>query len=69
VLPGCEVKLAEDGEILVRGGGVASGYWDARGAQGASDRSIPNEEGGMGPATSARSMKPAIFISKDARKM
>jgi len=27
VLPGCEVKLAEDGEILVRGGGVASGYW------------------------------------------
>ena len=28
VLPGREVKLAEDGEILVRGGGVASGYWD-----------------------------------------
>ena len=33
VLPGREVKLAEDGEILVRGGGVASGYWDGRGAQ------------------------------------
>jgi long-chain acyl-CoA synthetase len=29
VLPGREVKLAEDGEILVRGGGVASGYWDS----------------------------------------
>jgi long-chain acyl-CoA synthetase len=28
VLPGREVKLAEDGEILVRGGGVAAGYWD-----------------------------------------
>jgi long-chain acyl-CoA synthetase len=27
VLPGREVKLAEDGEILVRGGGVATGYW------------------------------------------
>jgi len=27
VLPGRELKLAEDGEILVRGGGVASGYW------------------------------------------
>ncbi|HMK24339.1 MAG TPA: AMP-binding protein, partial [Terriglobales bacterium] len=27
VLPGREVKLAEDGEILVRGKGVASGYW------------------------------------------
>jgi len=28
VLPGREVKLAEDGEILIRGGGVAAGYWD-----------------------------------------
>jgi long-chain acyl-CoA synthetase len=30
VLPGREIKLAEDGEILVRGSGVASGYWNAR---------------------------------------
>ena len=29
VLEGREVKLADDGEILVRGGGVASGYWSA----------------------------------------
>jgi long-chain acyl-CoA synthetase len=36
VLPGREVKLAEDGEILVRGGGVASGYWDGHGARQAS---------------------------------
>src|SRR5580698_6382305 len=28
VLPGREIKLAEDGEILIRGGGVAAGYWD-----------------------------------------
>jgi long-chain acyl-CoA synthetase len=27
VLPGRELKLADDGEILVRGGGVAPGYW------------------------------------------
>jgi long-chain acyl-CoA synthetase len=27
VLPGREVKLAEDGEIMIRGGGVAAGYW------------------------------------------
>jgi len=37
VLPGREVKLAEDGEILVRGGGVSAGYWDGAGAQKASD--------------------------------
>ncbi len=37
VLPGREVKLGSDGEILVRGGGVASGYWDGSGAQTASD--------------------------------
>jgi|CZKJ01.1.fsa_nt_gi long-chain acyl-CoA synthetase len=29
VLPGREIKLAEDGEILIRGGGVAAGYWGA----------------------------------------
>jgi long-chain acyl-CoA synthetase len=33
VLPGREVKLAEDGEILIRGGGVAAGYWN-KGGQG-----------------------------------
>jgi long-chain acyl-CoA synthetase len=33
VLPGREVKLAEDGEILIRGGGVAAGYW-GKGGQG-----------------------------------
>ena len=32
VLPGREVKLAPDGEILVRGGGVTSGYWNGNGA-------------------------------------
>ena len=30
VLPGRELKLAEDGEILVRGSGVASGYWNGQ---------------------------------------
>ena len=33
VLAGREVKLAPDGEILVRGGGVASGYWGGQGMQ------------------------------------
>jgi long-chain acyl-CoA synthetase len=30
VLAGREIRLAEDGEILVRGSGVASGYWNGR---------------------------------------
>jgi long-chain acyl-CoA synthetase len=37
VLPGREVKLAEDGEILIRGGGVAAGYWDGERRQGVVD--------------------------------
>jgi long-chain acyl-CoA synthetase len=36
VLPGRELKLAEDGEILIRGGGVASGYWRKNRADSAS---------------------------------
>jgi len=28
ILPGCQFKLAEDGEILVRGENVSSGYWE-----------------------------------------
>ncbi|HEY6370451.1 MAG TPA: AMP-binding protein [Candidatus Sulfotelmatobacter sp.] len=45
VLPGREVKLAEDGEILVRGGGVSSRYWDASGAQAVSDEPISDAQG------------------------
>jgi long-chain acyl-CoA synthetase len=37
VLAGREVKLADDGEILVRGGGVAAGYWEARAADPVAD--------------------------------
>jgi long-chain acyl-CoA synthetase len=37
VLPGRDVKLAPDGEILIRGGGVASRYWGTGGAQGIAD--------------------------------
>ena len=40
VLPGREVKLADDGEILVRGAGVASGYWQAQ-----QEESVAGEEG------------------------
>jgi long-chain acyl-CoA synthetase len=40
VLAGREVKLAPDGEILVRGGGVASGYWS-----GGQVRAVASDEG------------------------
>ena len=43
VLPGREVKLAADGEILVRGAGVASGYW-----QGREVRAVGDAEGWFG---------------------
>ncbi len=44
VLQGREVKLADDGEILVRGGGVAAGYWEGALQRGASRR-VSDEEG------------------------
>src|SRR5262245_56249528 len=37
ILPGREFKLAEDGEILVRGENVSSGYWEKGELRGASD--------------------------------
>jgi long-chain acyl-CoA synthetase len=37
ILAGREVKLAEDGEILVRGGGIAIAYWDGREPQPVAD--------------------------------
>ena len=40
ILQGREVKLAADGEILVRGGGVAAGYW-----QGNSSQPVAGDEG------------------------
>jgi long-chain acyl-CoA synthetase len=45
VLPGRDVKLAEDGEILVRGAGVSSGYWETGGTQAISDTGIADAPG------------------------
>ncbi|MGB8730937.1 MAG: AMP-binding protein [Candidatus Sulfotelmatobacter sp.] len=44
VLPGREIKLAEDGEILVRGGGVAAGYWGAKHSEKAADKVADADE-------------------------
>ncbi len=37
-MPGREFKLADDGEILVRGENVSAGYWQAGGVQSSDDR-------------------------------
>jgi long-chain acyl-CoA synthetase len=47
VLPGREFRLAEDGEILVRGENVTGGYWQAGGFR-ASDRSAWLRTGDVG---------------------
>jgi long-chain acyl-CoA synthetase len=56
VLPGREVRLAEDGEILVRGGGVASGYWNERGAQNVADEEGWYRTGDIGALDAAGNM-------------
>src|SRR5260370_10230964 len=45
ILPGREFRLAEDGEILVRGENVATGYWE-KGAfrKGVTEGTSPQEE-------------------------
>jgi long-chain acyl-CoA synthetase len=45
VLPGREIKLADDGEILVRGSGVASGYWSGGALQPVTDKSAGEADG------------------------
>jgi long-chain acyl-CoA synthetase len=51
VLPGREFRLAEDGEILVRGENVASGYWEGgalkKGENGASEWLLTGDIGEM----------------------
>ena len=62
VLPGREIKLAADGEILVRGGGVTSGYWGGTGSA---------EVSGDGDGITVileRSMQTAISTSRGARR-
>ncbi len=46
VLPGREFRLAEDGEILVRGENVASSYWEAGALRASEERGGPGAAGG-----------------------
>jgi long-chain acyl-CoA synthetase len=42
ILPGRQCKLAEDGEILVRGESVSSGYWQNPAVKGRASKSSPD---------------------------
>jgi long-chain acyl-CoA synthetase len=53
VLHGREVKLAEDGEILVRGGGVAAGYWNGNAPQPVGDAQGWYQTGDVGELDAA----------------
>ena len=53
ILPGREVKLADDGEILVKGGGVASGYWDSVGSHRVADEQGWYRTGDIGAVDAA----------------
>ena len=56
ILPGREVKLAEDGEILVKGGGVAAGYLDSSGEHRVSDDEGWYRTGDVGALDDARNL-------------
>ena len=63
-LPGVQLKIAEDGEILIKGPNIFKGYHN----EGPPRASARSRTAGCTPATSARSTRTAICRSPGARR-
>ncbi|GAA2457267.1 AMP-dependent synthetase/ligase [Streptomyces pulveraceus] len=62
-LPGTAVRIADDGEVLLGGGQVFQGYWDA--GQG---RAVPAQEGGWFPTGDLGALDEDGYLTITGRK-
>ncbi|MFE3942780.1 AMP-dependent synthetase/ligase [Streptomyces sp. NPDC059118] len=62
-LPGTAVRIADDGEVLLGGGQVFQGYWDA--GQG---RAVPAQEGGWFPTGDLGALDADGYLTITGRK-
>ena len=67
-IAGVEVKIADDGEILVRGENVTTGYYEPKRESERQPADVDDETAGCTPATLARRMRKDVCSSAAARR-